>query len=265
MTRLLRVAIVDDEPPALRRLQLALAREPDVEVAAIASDGASALQIVGHGGIDVVLLDIRMPGLSGLDLARMINPSKAPAVIFVTAFSRFAVDAFDLEAVDYLLKPVRFERLREALERARRSLDLREQAAHPSAAPSQVSVREAVVSGDGSAYLSAIWAPDRGDRVRIPLEQVDWIEAERDYARIHGPSRSFLIRRTMRSLSAELDPAQFIAVRRGALVRRDRVVRLARRAGGLFAVVLRSGAEVIVARRHAAEVRRRLAEEQARP
>ena len=125
MTRPLRVALVDDEPPALRRLCIALGKDQDVEVVGQAGDGAAALEMIRRGGIDVVLLDIRMPGLSDLDLARAIDPAEAPAFIFVTAFSRFAADAFELAAVDYLLKPVEFGRLHEALERARAALSSR--------------------------------------------------------------------------------------------------------------------------------------------
>jgi DNA-binding LytR/AlgR family response regulator len=199
-----------------------------------------------------------MPGLSGLELARAVVGEDAPAFVFVTAFSRFATDAFELAAVDYLLKPVEFERLREALERARQSLVSR-------AAASRIAELEQVVAalraGDSEAapdsgYLQELWAPDRGDRVRVPVDLIDWVEAERDYVRIHSRGRSFLVRKPIRSLQAELDPVDFVRVHRGALVRRDRIVRLARRPGGPSTVVLQSGAEVPVARRQAALVRK---------
>ena len=195
-----------------------------------------------------------MPGLSGLDLVRAVDPATAPAFIFVTAFSRFAADAFELAAVDYLLKPVEFERLHEALERARQQLQSR-------AARSRIAELEEVVAAlratepEPGGYIEEIWAPDRGDRVRVPVGLIDWVEAERDYVRIHSRGRSFLVRKAIRTLQAELDPAEFLRVHRGALVRRDRIVRLARRAGGPCAVVLQSGAEVPVARRQAAAVR----------
>jgi DNA-binding LytR/AlgR family response regulator len=253
----LRVALVDDEPPALRRLQMAIDKAPDVEVVGQASNGEDALALIRKGGVDVVLLDIRMPGLSGLDLARAVDPAEAPAFIFVTAFSRFATDAFELAAVDYLLKPVEFERLHEALERARVRLQSR-------AANSRIAELEEVVAAlraadadtPESGFAEEIWVPDRGDRLRLPVNLIDWVEAERDYVRIHSRGRSFLVRKAIRKLQAELDPADFLRVHRGALVRRDRIVRLARRPGGPSAVVLQSGAEVPVARRQAAQVRR---------
>ncbi|WP_068876557.1 MULTISPECIES: LytTR family DNA-binding domain-containing protein [unclassified Phenylobacterium] len=259
--RALRVALVDDEPPALRRLQMAIDKAEGAEVVGQATNGADALALIRRGGIDVVLLDIRMPGLSGLELARAIDPAQAPAFIFVTAFSRFAADAFELAAVDYLLKPVEFDRLHEALERARLRLQSR-------LANSRIAELEEVVAalraGDAlpaaaaaePAFAEEIWVPDRGDRLRLPVDLIDWVEAERDYVRIHSRGRSFLVRKPIRTLQSELDPADFVRVHRGALVRRDRIVRLARRPGGPAAVVLQSGAEVPVARRQAAQVRK---------
>jgi len=259
LTRPLRIALVDDEPPALRRLQMAIDKAGDAVIVGQAGDGEAALELIRKGGIDVVLLDIRMPGLSGLDLARAIDPEEAPAFIFVTAFSRFAADAFELAAVDYLLKPVEFERLHEALGRARRALQGR-------AARSRIAELEEVVAalraaeagGPESGFAEEIWVPDRGDRLRLPVALIDWVEAERDYVRIHSRGRSFLVRKAIRKLQAELDPEDFLRVHRGALVRRDRIVRLARRPGGPSAVVLQSGAEVPVARRQAAQVRRQI-------
>ncbi|WP_296597648.1 LytTR family DNA-binding domain-containing protein [Phenylobacterium sp.] len=256
--RALRVALVDDEPLALRRLQMAIDQAPDVEVVGQAGNGEEAMALIRGGGIDVVLLDIRMPGLSGLDLARELDPVDAPAFIFVTAFSRFATDAFELAAVDYLLKPVEFERLHAALERARARIASR-------AATSRIAELEEVVAAlraadaeppPDSGFAEEIWVPDRGDRLRLPVALIDWVEAERDYVRIHSRGRSFLVRKAIRKLQAELDPADFLRVHRGALVRRDRIVRLARRPGGPAALVLQSGAEIPVARRQAAQVRK---------
>jgi DNA-binding LytR/AlgR family response regulator len=257
LARPLRIAIVDDEPPALRRLNMAIEKAGDAVVVGQACNGEEALALIRQGGLDVVLLDIRMPGLSGLDLARAIDRERAPIFIFVTAFSRFAADAFELAAVDYLLKPVEFDRLHAALDRARRALQGRE-------ASSRIAELEEVVAAlraeeseaPDSGFAEEIWVPDRGDRLRLPVSLIDWVEAERDYVRIHSRGRSFLVRKAIRKLQAELDPEDFLRVHRGALVRRDRIVRLARRPGGPSAVVLQSGAEVPVARRQAAQVRR---------
>ena len=257
LTRPLRIALVDDEPPALRRLQMAIDKAGNAVVAGTASNGEEALDLIRKGGLDVVLLDIRMPGLSGLDLARAIDPEQAPAFIFVTAFSRFAADAFELAAVDYLLKPVEFERLHAALDRARKALESRQARSRIAELEEVVAaLRSAEAETPDSGFAEEIWVPDRGDRLRLPVNLIDWVEAERDYVRIHSRGRSFLVRKAIRKLQAELDPADFLRVHRGALVRRDRIVRLARRPGGPSAVVLQSGAEVPVARRQAAVVRK---------
>ncbi|HEY8572513.1 LytTR family DNA-binding domain-containing protein [Phenylobacterium sp.] len=257
MSAPLRIGLVDDEPPAIRRLSLALAEMPGVAVVGTAGDGAQALELIAAGGLDVVLLDIRMPGLSGLDLLRAVPREGAPVFVFVTAYSRFAAEAFELAAADYLLKPVEFERLRQAIDRARQTLASR-------AAAERISELEKVVAAmkSGTAeppeggWLTELWVPDRGERLRLPVQLIDWVEAERDYVRIHSRGRSFLIRKSIRDLEAELDPAAFLRVHRAALIRRDRVARIARRPGGLSTVILQSGAEVPVSRRLASRVRR---------
>lgn len=257
MSGRLRILLVDDEPPAIRRLRMALEKVPDVEVAGEAQDGAAAIRLIAELTPDLVLLDIRMPGLSGLELLQAVDRAQAPAFIFVTAFSRFAAEAFDLAAVDYLLKPVEFDRLAEAVDRARRSLEAR-------AAEARIAALEEVVAALRSedaeraaeGRLTEIWVPDRGDRLRLPVELIDWIEAERDYVRIHSRGRSFLLRASIRQLQAGLDPSAFVRVHRGAIVRRDRIARIARRPGGQASVVLQSGAEVPVARRQAGLLRR---------
>ncbi|WP_337185440.1 LytTR family DNA-binding domain-containing protein [Phenylobacterium sp.] len=263
-TRPLRVALVDDEPPALRRLRLAVETVGGAVVVGEAAHAEAARALIARGDVDVVLLDIRMPGVSGLELARAVESPRAPAFIFVTAYSRFAAEAFELAAVDYLLKPVEFQRLEAALERARHRLGSR--TAGRRIAELEAALRAAEARPPPSAaaspvrpprtWVKELWAPDRGDRVRIPVEAIDWIEAERDYVRIHTRGRSFLIRKPIRTLQGELDPQAFVRVHRGALVRRDGIVRLARRTGGPTAVVLRSGAEIPVARRETARVRR---------
>ncbi|ODT87313.1 MAG: hypothetical protein ABS78_12840 [Phenylobacterium sp. SCN 70-31] len=260
----MRVALVDDEPPALRRLRLAVETVGGAVVVGEAAHAEAALALIARGDVDVVLLDIRMPGVSGLELARAVESPRAPAFIFVTAYSRFAAEAFELAAVDYLLKPVEFERLQAALERARQRLGSRTagrriaelEAALRAAEARPPPAAAAPPPGSRRAWMEELWAPDRGDRVRIPVETIDWIEAERDYVRIHTRGRSFLIRKPIRALQGELDPEAFLRVHRGALVRRDRIARLARRTGGPTAVVLQSGVEIPVARRETARVRR---------
>ena len=167
----LRVLIADDEPLAAERLQLLLARAEDAQLVGTASDGESAINLTEAVSPDVLLLDIAMPGLDGIGVARALteqNPS--PAVVFVTAFDQFAVAAFEVEAVDYLMKLVDPKRLQRALERARSYLQQRAEQPAP---------------GQASQWLEEFWASDLSGLVRIAAKDVDRVSAERDYMRLH--------------------------------------------------------------------------------
>ncbi len=250
----LRVLVVDDEPLARRRLEILLRDLPDVALAGAAADGIAAGRMIADLAPDVVLLDIKMPGVSGLDVLAALPPATAPIVIFVTAFDRFAVEAFERAAFDYLLKPVEPERLAQALERARQAL------ADRTAGERVAELEEIVRNLRGGAALPAspferdMWIHERGGRTHLAVAAIDWVAAERDYVRIHAGPRSFLVRQSIGALAARLDPAQFVRVHRSSLVRRDRIVRI-RHASGRGSVVLSTGAEVLVSRRHMAAVR----------
>lgn len=251
----LRVLIVDDEPLARRRLEILLREHGDVELAGAAADGVAARRMIAELSPEVVLLDIKMPGLTGLQvldaLAGEAGRDPAPIVIFVTAFDRFALDAFDRAAFDYLLKPVEPARLGAALDRARETLADR-------AAAERVQELEEILHNlrSGPAPTPAaggfdreIWIQERGGRASLPVAAIDWIAAERDYVRIHSGERSFLIRQSIGALAGRLDPKLFLRVHRSSLVRADRIVRI-RHAAGRGAVILSTGAEVPVSRRH---------------
>jgi DNA-binding LytR/AlgR family response regulator len=248
----LRVLIVDDEPLARRRLEILLRDQAEVELVGAAPDGAAARRMIAELNPDVVLLDIKMPGLTGLELLDALGET-APIVIFVTAFDRFALDAFDRAAFDYLLKPVEPARLTASLARAREAL-----AEH--AAAERVRELEEILhnlrSGPtmstpapAAAFDRDIWIQERGGRINLPVAAIDWVAAERDYVRIHAGARSFLVRQSIGALAARLDPALFVRVHRSSLVRADRIVRL-RHAAGRGSVMLSTGAEVAVSRRH---------------
>ncbi len=251
MRRPLRVLIVDDEPLAVRRLEIGLAGIEGAEAVGSAANAELAAKAIAALSPDVVLLDIRMPGLDGLQLVETLDPAAMPAVIFVTAYSRFAVDAFKVAAVDYLLKPVEFSRLAEALGRAREALEAR-------AALRGLQAGEAPEPAGRPGGGEALWIVTRAGRHRLPTDQIEWIQAERDYVRIHAGGRAHLIRRSIQALTRDLDPDSFVRVHRSALVRLDQVSSLARSEAGALCVVLRSGATVAVARRHAAALRARL-------
>lgn len=237
----LRVLIVDDEPLAVERLQLLLARCHNVALVGTASDGEAALRIAEAVRPDALLLDIAMPGMDGIEVARELARSEVdPVVIFVTAFDNFAVAAFDVAAVDYLMKPVDQERLGRALERARDQVrkggEDRERAPSP-------------------RFVEEFWVPDHHGLVRIAAKDIERITAERDYMRLHVGSRSWLIYRTIAKLEEELDPAQFIRVHRSVILRRDTITGLTRDAAGHWAARLANGDEVRIGRSHVADVK----------
>ncbi len=241
MTATLRVIVVDDEPLAVERLQLLLARCEGVAVVGTANDGEAALRIAEAVAPDLVLLDIAMPGMDGIDVARALSQSSvSPAVIFATAFDNFAVAAFDIAAIDYLMKPIQLDRLERALERAKRQ---RASAAGAEAAPA-------------SAYVEEFWVPDHSGLVRIASRDIERITAERDYMRLHVGRRSWLIHRTIAKLEEDLDPAQFIRVHRSVILRRDTIAGLYRDEGGHWVARLADGGEQRIGRSYSDEVKK---------
>ena len=237
----LRVMIVDDEPLAVERLQLLLARIDGASVAGTANDGEAALRIAEAVAPDVVLLDIAMPGMDGIDVARALSESSVdPAVVFVTAFDNFAVAAFDVAAIDYLMKPVQTDRLARALERVR---------AHLAGGR----------SGGARAtpeHVEEFWVPDLTGLVRIAASDIERVTAERDYMRLHVGQRSWLIHRTIGKLEAELDPELFIRVHRSVILRRDTIAGLYRDDGGHWIARLAGGGEQRIGRSYVDNVKR---------
>nr|WP_295373161.1 LytTR family DNA-binding domain-containing protein [uncultured Sphingosinicella sp.] len=230
----LRLLVVDDEPLAVERLQVLLTRCNDATLVGTASDGEGALRMVEGVAPDAVLLDIAMPGMDGMDVARALGRTeKPPLVIFVTAFDTFAVAAFDIEAVDYLMKPVTPERLVRALERARERLDRR---------------TADVPKPEQPRFIEEFWVSQSSGLVRLAASSVDRITAERDYMRLHAGPRSWLINHTIGKLEEELDPARFVRIHRSAIVRRDFVTGLRRDESGRWYAGFPDGEEQKVGR-----------------
>jgi len=257
----LRVVIIEDEPPAARRLRLALVDVPALEVVGVADDGAAGLEMIRELRPDVVLLDIRMPSMDGIELVQALAGDYAPAVIFVTAFANFAVEAFELAAVDFLLKPVRFERVHQAIERVRRRLQ--ESSARQRAQELQMLLTtlrdEGVEAGYGPpSARGCFWIMEGRGRTPVAVDTIQWLEAERDYVRIHTDNQSHLVRGSLQSLADRLAPAPFWRVHRSAMVSPNAIVGLRRRAWGMTAVRLTSGAEVPVGRSFVAGLKAKL-------
>ena len=217
----IRTLVVDDEPLAIERLQILCAREPMIDLVGTASDGEAALRLLEALEPEMLLLDIAMPGLDGIGVARAVEKlAKRPAIIFCTAFDQYAVTAFDLAATDYLLKPVAQDRLGKAVARVieRRQNPVEEPAA--------------------SDHAHEFWVPHRSEMIRIAAQDIDRIEAERDYMRLHVGARSFLLHQTITELERRLDPERFIRLHRSTIVRRERISRLSHDGMGVWHAVL---------------------------
>lgn len=242
-TTALATLLVDDEPLAIDRMRMICGQIPGVELTATASDGAQALDRIDEARFDLVLLDLTMPEIDGLTVARRLAGRKdPPAVIFVTAHDNHAVEAFDLDAVDYVLKPVEKDRLERAIQRAvaRRGTDPRS-------------------DDSGSHWLEELWVPHRSELVRIGVSEVGRIDAERDYVRLHVGSgeniRSYLLLKTIAGLEARLDPEQFIRIHRSVILQRDRIKGLRHDGLGVWSVETTDGDTIRIGRTYLAKVK----------
>lgn len=247
----MRTLIVDDEPLAVERMQILCARLPALQVVGTASDGAQALRLVEALSPDLVLLDMTMPEVDGLSVARALaTQPQRPAVIFVTAHDHFAVEAFDCDAVDYVLKPVAQDRLARAVERAQARCA--ERTAETGGGPSP-----AAASGDPAAaqWIEEFWVPHRSELVRVAAVDLDRIDAERDYVRLHVGDRSYLMLHTIQGLEDRLDPARFIRLHRSTIVRRDRIAGLRHDGLGVWSAELADGTMLRIGRTYLARAK----------
>jgi len=240
----MRVLLVDDEPLALDRLRTFFGDIEGVEVVGHASDGNEAIEQIRKHVPDLVIMDIQMPARNGLRAAADIDIEPRPELIFVTAHEHYAPDAFDVDAADYLLKPVRFDRLRQAVGRARRRRELRTSAERAAELEAEVA---ALRTGPGGAAPKddGFWVPERHGQRRVPIDTIDWIEASRDYVLLHTAMRSHLLRITMTALEERLAGSALLRVHRSAFVRPEKVVEM-KRDGRSLSLVLADGAEVQV-------------------
>lgn len=231
----MRVLIVDDEAPARARLRRLLQAHDGVDIAGEARDGEEALRLSAELAPDALFLDVQMPGASGLDVAASL-PDRAPAIVFVTAFDRYALQAFDAAAVDYLLKPVEPERLARALGRLR---ERRPAAAQPRPAPQNLLI------------------PDRGRTHVVAVAEIEWLEAADNYVVVHAGARAPLMRRTLSGLLADLGEG-FARTHRSAAVALAHVVSLKPLDKGDASIVVRGGATVPCSRQYRVAVLARL-------
>lgn len=255
---MLSVIAVDDEALALRRLEIAISQMPDASLIGKARSGREGLELIRQLRPDVVLLDIQMSGFGGFDLVDSLAPDEVPLIIFVTAFESFAARAFEVSAVDYVLKPVEFDRLSAALTRARRNLHLatsEQRASELREVVAQLRGRNEAEAEPDEKYAKEFWAQRRGDFVRVPVDQLDWVEAERDYVRLHARGQSYMLRGTLATMESRLDPDVFVRIRRSALIRADRIEAIRKPNYGDYRVVLTSGQELRVGKTYLRAIR----------
>jgi two-component system LytT family response regulator len=239
-TRALRVLIVDDEPLARERIRNLLTDDPEVEIVGEAADGSSAVDAILRLQPELVFLDVQMPEMDGfavLEALEALDPSRVPAVVFVTAFDRYALRAFEVVALDYLLKPFDEARFRAALGRARLQIRSRETA---ELGRKLGGLLEAL----GRKHAKRLAIKDAGRVTFMSTGEIRWIEAQGNYVRLHGDGESRMLRRTMKAIGDRLDPARFVRIHRSIIVNLDHVRELQPLFHGEYRVVLRDGTEL---------------------
>lgn len=245
-----RTLIVDDEPAARRGIRLLAEADPSVAVVGECADGEEAVREIQRLQPDLVFLDIQMPGLDGFQVLERLTLPRLPYIIFATAYDRYAIEAFNVHAVDYLLKPFSDGRFREALEQAKgrlRAQDLGDLRLWVSGLRDGGGAPREPAGGAPRPRRLAV--PDRDRIVLLDVSRILWIEAQKDYAAIHTAGRTWLVRRTMQDLHGSLDPDRFVRIHRSTLVNLDAVRELRPLFRGEYAVLLHDGTELKVSRR----------------
>ena len=249
----IRVVIADDEPLARERLASLLGAEPDVEIVAQARDGEEAISALHDHTPDLAFLDVQMPQMNGFEVIEAIGTEKMPLVIFVTAYDQHALRAFQVRALDYLLKPFDRERFTDSLQRARKQLERDE-------------------TGDLGRRLLALVKDLRRDQPRsdrlvvksggrlffLRTDEIDWVEAAGNYVRLHVGNTSHLLRETMNAIETRLDPEKFFRIHRSRIVNMERIQELQPWLNGEYAVLLRTGTRLTLSRGYREKLQDRL-------
>lgn len=251
----IRALVVDDELPARRRIRRLLERDEEIECVGEAADGGEALEAIRELKPDLVFLDIRMPGISGIEVVRELDPGEAPTFVMVTAYDQYALDAFEVAALDYLVKPFDDARFGESLQRAKgrvRSEKTREEherlmeilSGHPSARRGG----RRVPGLAESPWLERLGVEARGRVHIVRTKDIDYIAARGNYARIHVGSDAHLMRESLTNLESQLDPAMFARIHRSTLVNLERVATVRRKSYGDCVAILEDETELRVSR-----------------
>lgn len=248
----LRTLLVDDEPLARQRMRMLLDRHPDIQVLAECADGPEAVIAIDALAPDLVFLDVEMPTLDGFGVLDCLADGPLPSIVFVSGHDKYALEAFDTHAVDYLLKPVAAERVDRALERIRS----RRAADSPAAEATDAGLRslatsmrdDAAPGGTERRGAARIAVKTDGQLVLLSPEEIGWIEAEGNYVRVHARGTSFVMRETMKRMELRLDPNQFVRIHRGAIINIDSIDVLEPWQHGEYVVRLKDGVRLMASR-----------------
>ncbi len=239
----IRVLIVDDEPPARRAVARLLEREPQVEVVGQCGDGESAVNAILHENPDLVFLDVQLPEMDGFEVASEVGARRMPTTIFVTAYDRYALRAFDTEAIDYLLKPIGRERFARALARAKQRIAERPNRA---AAERLAALLDHVTTQD--RYRERLPVAEHGRILFVKTSEIDWVEADGNYSRLHVGARHHQIRETLTNLENKLNPRDFLRIHRSTIVNVHRIKEIQPWFHGYHVVLLANGQELRMSR-----------------
>jgi two-component system LytT family response regulator len=242
--------IVDDEPLARRNLRLLLEKDPQIEILEECRNGREAVKAINALTPDLIFLDIQMPEIDGFDVLARVGPEHIQAVIFVTAFDRYALKAFDVHALDYLLKPFDDERFAHALERAKTQIEAREIDRLSKRLLALLEERENERKGSRqqASYLTRLMIKVAGRVMLLKVEEIDFIEADGNYAKLHVGRKAHLLREKMHDLERRLDPARFVRIHRSVIVNLDRIKEMHPHFNGDYIVVLEDGRQLRLSR-----------------
>jgi two-component system LytT family response regulator len=245
MMEKIKTLVVDDEPLARARVLSLLREENDIEVVGECGNGHEAITAIEDASPDLLFLDVQMPEVNGLDLARTIAANNTAAVVFVTAYDEYALGAFEVHALDYLLKPFSVERFRSALGRAREHVAQRRAAGANGSTNGAAQRHRLIIKSSGRIYF-------------VRTADIDWCEAAGNYVRVHTGPQAHLVRDTMSHLESQLDPHQFVRIHRSTIVNVDRIQEIRSSFHGEYVVTLRGGMRVTLSRGYRDAVQARL-------
>src|SRR5215204_6732767 len=250
MVAKIRTLIVDDEPLARRNLRVLLERDPQIEVLDESCNGREAVKAINTLSPDLIFLDIQMPEMDGFDVLARVGPEHIQAIIFVTAFDQYALKAFDVHALDYLLKPFDDERFAHALRRAKSQIEAREINRISKKLLALLEERESERAGSihQKTYLTRLMIKLSGRVVLLKVEQIDFIEADGNYAKLHAGRKAHLLREKMHDLEGQLDPSKFVRIHRSIIVNIDRIKEMHSHFNGDYVVVLEDGRQLRLSR-----------------